>query len=131
MTAADGAGSLAGEAAAPHSVSKLYYLAWPESTWNAYRAAVRSLSSTVDGVERQATPWPEWAITTMIDTSEAWRAVWRAISCHKSQLPTYDRLTSLSPDEHRSLWGRQSFYRAFSTVNGGRARETDLFEGCS
>ena len=69
--------------------------------------------------------------TTMIDTSEAWRAVWHAISCHKSQLPTYDRLTSLSPDEHRSLWGRQSFYRAFSTVNGGRARETDLFEGCS
>jgi LmbE family N-acetylglucosaminyl deacetylase len=131
VTAADGAGSLAGEAAAPHSVSKLYYLAWPESTWNAYRAAVRSLSSTVDGVERHATPWPEWAITTMIDTSEAWRAVWRAISCHKSQLPTYDRLTGLSADEHRSLWGRQSFYRAFSTVNGGRARETDLFEGCS
>jgi hypothetical protein len=23
----------------------------------------------------------------------------------------------------------QSFYRAFSTVNGGKARETDLFEG--
>ena len=23
----------------------------------------------------------------------------------------------------------QSFYRVFSTVNGGRARETDLFEG--
>lgn len=27
------------------------------------------------------------------------------------------------------LWGRQSFYRAFSIVNGGRARETELFEG--
>ena len=28
-----------------------------------------------------------------------------------------------------ALWGCQSFYRAFSTVNGGRTRETDLFEG--
>ena len=36
-------------------VSKLYYLAWPASTWAAYEAAVRMLSATVDGVERQAT----------------------------------------------------------------------------
>jgi LmbE family N-acetylglucosaminyl deacetylase len=123
-------GTASSDQSPPHAVSKLYYLAWPESTWAAYRAAVRSLSSTVDGVKRHATPWPEWAITTAIDTSDAWTAVWQAISCHKSQLPTYDRLGTLSPDEHRSLWGRQSFYRAFSTVNGGRARETDLFEGC-
>jgi hypothetical protein len=27
------------------------------------------------------------------------------------------------------LWGQQSFYRTLSLVNGGRARETDLFEG--
>ena len=33
-------------------------------------------------------------------------------------------------DEHqRALWGTQEFYRVFSSVNGGRARETDLFEG--
>jgi LmbE family N-acetylglucosaminyl deacetylase len=127
MAAADGT---AADSASPHLVSKLYYLAWPESTWSAYRAAVRSLSSTVDGVERHATPWPDWAITTVIDTAEAWPAVWQAISCHKSQLPTYERLHTLSPDDHRSLWGKQSFYRAFSIVNGGRTRETDLFEGC-
>ena len=54
----------------PHAVSKLYYIAWPASTWAAYQAAVRKLSSTVDGVERQATPWPDWAITTVIDTRE-------------------------------------------------------------
>jgi hypothetical protein len=35
----------------------------------------------------------------------------------------------LSSEHHRALWGLQSFYRAFSTVNGGRGRETDLFEG--
>jgi LmbE family N-acetylglucosaminyl deacetylase len=113
----------------PHSVSKLYYLAWPASTWRAYEAAVHKLSVTVDGVQRQATPWPDWAITTVIDTSHVWATVWRAVSCHESQLAAYERLRDLSPEHHRALWGLQSFYRAFSTVNGGRVRETDLFEG--
>ena len=27
------------------------------------------------------------------------------------------------------LWGYQRYYRAYSLVNGGRARETDLFAG--
>jgi LmbE family N-acetylglucosaminyl deacetylase len=115
-------------AAHPHSVSKLYYLAWPQSTWSAYQAAVRTLSATVDGVERHATPWPDWAITTVIDTSDVWPTVWRAVSCHDSQLAAYERLSDLPPEHHRTLWGRQSFYRAFSIVNGGRSRETDLFE---
>jgi LmbE family N-acetylglucosaminyl deacetylase len=112
-----------------HAVSKLYYMAWPESTWAAYQAAFRRLVSTVDGVERQAVPWPEWAITTVIDTRDFWSTVWRAISCHGSQVAAYERLQGLSPEHHEVLWGRQCFYRVFSTVNGGRARETDLFEG--
>ena len=44
----------AGEGERPHSVSKLYYLAWPASTWDAYQSAVGQLSSTVDGVVSQA-----------------------------------------------------------------------------
>ena len=116
-------------AAREHAVSKLYYLAWSESTWSAYQAAVRTLSSTVDGVERRATPWPDWVITTVIDTSDVWPVVWRAVSCHESQIAAYEPLRNLAPEHHRALWGRQSFYRAFSTVNGGRSRETDLFEG--
>ncbi len=114
---------------AAHRVSKLYYLAWPESTWAAYQAAVNRLRAKVDGVERLATPWPDWAITTVIDTREVWPAVWQAVSCHKSQIAAYDRLEHLTPEHHEGLWGRQSFYRAFSTVNGGRTLETDLFEG--
>ncbi len=114
---------------AAHRVSKLYYLAWPESTWAAYQAAVNRLRAKVDGVERLATPWPDWAITTVIDTREVWPAVWQAVSCHKSQIAAYDRLKHLTPEHHERLWGRQSFYRAFSTVNGGRTLETDLFEG--
>ena len=113
----------------PHAVSKLYYMASTESAWAAYQAAVGKLSSRVDGVERQATPWPDWAITTVIDTRRFWSTVWRAISCHESQVVAYKGLTDLPPEHHETLWGWQSFYRAFSAVNGGRARETDLFEG--
>jgi len=113
----------------PHAVSKLYYLAWPESTWSAYQAAFKKLVSTVDGIDRQAVPWPDWAITTVIDTRSSWATVWQAVSCHDSQVAGYQRLKDLSPDHHEALWGWQSFYRAFSRVNGGRLRETDLFEG--
>ena len=118
-----------GATAPPHAVAKFYYLAWPEPTWTAYQAAVKRLSVTVDGVDRHATPWPDWAITTEIDTRDVWPTVWRAVSCHASQLAAYARLGDLSPEHHRRLWGRQSFYRVFSRVNGGRAREADLFEG--
>jgi LmbE family N-acetylglucosaminyl deacetylase len=118
-----------GDGDRPHSVSKLYYIAWPQSAWAAYQAAFRQLVSNVDGIERQAVPWPDWAITTVIDTRKFWPTVWRAISCHDSQITAYERLRDLSPEHHEALWGWQSFYRVFSTVNGGRARETDLFEG--
>jgi LmbE family N-acetylglucosaminyl deacetylase len=113
----------------PHAVSKLYYMAWPESTWKAYQSAFRKLVSTVDGIERQAVPWPDWAITTVIDTRSFWSTVWQAICCHESQVVAYEKLKDLSPDDHEALWGRQSFYRVFSIVNGGRVRETDLLEG--
>lgn len=119
----------AGANARPHAVSKLYYLAWPQSAWTAYEASVRTLSVVVDDVERHATPWPDWAITTVVDTSEMWPTVWRAVSCHASQLAAYERLRDLPHEHHKTLWGTQSFYRVFSTVNGGRAREANLFEG--
>jgi LmbE family N-acetylglucosaminyl deacetylase len=113
----------------PHRVSKLYFLAWSAKRWAAYQAALRALIVTVDGQPRQAVPWPDWAITTVIDTGRVWPAVWRAVSCHKTQMSIYRTLGEL-PDEHqRSLWGTQEFYRVFSSVNGGRRRESDLFEG--
>jgi LmbE family N-acetylglucosaminyl deacetylase len=115
--------------APPHAVSKLYYMAWPGSTWAAYESAVKKVTSTVDGVTRQANAWPDWAITTEIDTRHVWPTVWQAVSCHESQVAAYEKLRDVSPEHHEALWGRQSFYRVFSTVNGGRVRETDLFEG--
>jgi LmbE family N-acetylglucosaminyl deacetylase len=116
-------------AAPAHRVAKLYYLAWSEAMWQSYESAVGVLTSTVDGVQRHATRWPEWAITTVIDTAPHWPTVWRSIRCHKSQVAAYERLAGLPADQHEHLWGRQSFYRAASLVNGGRTRETDLFEG--
>jgi LmbE family N-acetylglucosaminyl deacetylase len=114
---------------APHRVDKLYFIAWSEKKWTAYQAALRRLVVNVDGGERQAVPWPDWAITTVIDTSRVWPAVWRAVSCHKTQMTIYGKLAAL-PDEHqRALWGTQEFYRVFSAVNGGRAQESDVFEG--
>src|SRR5688572_19614096 len=73
-------------AADTHVVSKLYYMAWPASTFAAYEQAIQKLVATVDGVERRATPWPDWAITTEIDTRKFWPVVWRAVSCHQSQV---------------------------------------------
>lgn len=124
------AASAAGDDGTPaHGVKKLYHLAWPAPAWAAFEAAFRKLVSVVDGQERQATPWPDWAITTVIDTRAHWNTAWRAVSCHASQVSAYERLRDLSPAHHEALWGWQSFYRVFSTVNGGRVRETDLFEG--
>ena len=40
-----------------------------------------------------------------------------------------DTLAHLSEEHHRGLWGSQEYYRAMSLVNGGRAKEGDLFDG--
>lgn len=113
----------------PHRVAKLHYLAWRNNKWEAYQAAFRKLTSMVDGVERQATPWPDWAVTTEIDTSAFWPVVWKAVCCHQTQMSVYERLEDLTEEQQTALWGPQEFYRACSSVNGGRNLETDLFEG--
>jgi LmbE family N-acetylglucosaminyl deacetylase len=112
-----------------HAVSKLYHIAWGAPTWAAYESALKKLTFTVDGVDRQVVPYPEWEITTRIDTSAVWPVVWRAVQCHHTQMSIYANLATLPPEHHRALWGVQEFYRVFSLVNGGRTRESDLFEG--
>lgn len=129
VAAADPAHAGEGADLPPHAASKLYYAAWPPDAMAAYEAAFRRMVSRVDGVERDGLDWPVWAITTVIDTRACWDAVWRAVSCHESQVTAYEKLATLAPEHHEALWGWQSYYRAYSTVNGGRARETDLFEG--
>ena len=113
----------------PHAASKFYWMAWDESVWTAYRHAFGELVSRVDGVERKATPWPDWAVTTVVDTSAHRDTIWRAVGCHESQISGYARLAELPPELRAGLWDRQPFYRVWSTVNGGRELESDLFAG--
>ena len=117
------------QAATSYNVLKFYYLAWPKAHWELYLRAFKKLQMTVDNELRESVPWPEWAITTRIDTHRYWETVWKAIQCHQTQLPGYDNLTSLGAKEHSELWGTQEFYRVFSLVNSGREIESDLFEG--
>jgi LmbE family N-acetylglucosaminyl deacetylase len=128
VCAAD-AGLQCGEPHSPHRVAKLYYMAWRQATLDLYQQTFRKLKSTVDGNQREATPWPDWVVTTEIDTASHWPVVWRAVRCHQTQLSIYEQLEHLSAEHHRKLWGTQEFYRVYSAVNGGRKLETDLFEG--
>jgi LmbE family N-acetylglucosaminyl deacetylase len=85
-----------------HRTSKLYYMAWPKRKWDAYQSAFGDLVMHVDGIERRAIPWPDWAVTTVVDTADYWSTVWSAVSCHRSQ-----RLVGISgilPCIQRGQW---------------------------
>ena len=112
-----------------HRVSKFYYFVNGERKWAAYQSAFKTLTSTVDGTVRVAVAWPDWAITSKLDTTDVWETVWRAVQCHKTQMSIYKNVESLTEREQQLFWGFAQFYRVFSLVNGGRQRETDLFEG--
>lgn len=112
----------------PHTVSKLYYFAWTDEVREAYEEAFGELVMQIEGVERRAEPWPHWAISTWIDTSQHWKTVWEAIKCHASQLPGYEKLLNLSEEYHQALWGRQTLSRVYSLVPAPD-REDDLFAG--
>ena len=114
---------------APHQVAKLYYMAGTKPFMAAYQAALGDIAMEVDGNARRPVAWEDWAITTRINTMDFWQIVWQAVACHRTQLPGYDALQQLPEEHHRSLWGSQTYYRAFSLFNGGRMVEEDLFAG--
>jgi LmbE family N-acetylglucosaminyl deacetylase len=114
---------------APHRVSKLYYMAEPKAFVDAYQSIIGEIAMPVDGVIRHIVSWEEWALTTRIDTLAHWRTVWQAIQCHRSQLSSFQAVEAALAQRHAELLGTQTFYRAYSLVNGGRKVEHDLFEG--
>jgi LmbE family N-acetylglucosaminyl deacetylase len=113
----------------PHRVSKLYYMVDSQGDIEPWDNIFGGLSLPVDGVARTIHAWPDWAITTRLDTSAYWRQVLAAAYCHQSQLADLTFLPELSENEVAILFGHRSFIRAASLVNGGRAVETDLFAG--
>ncbi len=94
-----------------HRVSKLYFMAWPEGKWKAYQAAFRNIAVQVDGKERRPSPWPEWAITTVIDTArtgprsgERFVATRRSWPCTGNS-STCRRISTATFGDHRSSIG--------------------------
>jgi LmbE family N-acetylglucosaminyl deacetylase len=128
VSAADPGYPDAGESA-PHAVAKLYYMVVSQDLMDFYQSVFGDLVMQIDGQERRGVVWPDWAITTRLDTGDHWQQVWEAVSHHRTQLPVYETLAGFGETEHRKLWGQQEYYRAFSSVNGGRTVEHDLFAG--
>ena len=129
VSSADSEFKISGKDSQPHVVSKLYYMAWGKGKWDAYIETFKELKTTIDGAVRRLSPWPDWALTTCLDTEKYWREVWAAALCHETQISIYRKLGELSERSQKALWGSQEFYRVFSTVNGGRKKESDIFEG--
>lgn len=128
-TAAVMAAALPDGDAWPHRVDKLYYSVLERRRYVLFEKHFKSLGTTVDGEERTVVEWPGWSVSARVSSEEYWETVWRAVCCHRTQMAIFGQLQDLDAEDHRRLWGSQSFYRVFSLVNGGRETEDDLFEG--
>jgi LmbE family N-acetylglucosaminyl deacetylase len=128
LSAAD-ASHLESQDLTPHRVSKFYYFINDREIKENYTRVFSDLGMDVDGVRRLMVAWDDWMYTTLIDGSAYWKTALRAVNCHESQVAAYGALKELSEARSISLWGKRTFYRVFSSVNGGRAQESDLFEG--
>lgn len=116
-------------AALGHAVRKLYYMAETRALLEAYADVFGTPIATVDGAVRRFSGWDAWALTTQVEAREQVGTVLEAIGCHRSQLRDAERLLNPPIERWRALFGQPTFYRVFSLVNGGRARETSLFAG--
>src|SRR6266540_1344362 len=84
-----------------HAVAKLYHRAARSETLADLEAAFGELVMHVDGQERRGHGWPGWTISASVDASAYWEQVWAAVSCHRSQLPSYEAMLSLPREHHR------------------------------
>jgi LmbE family N-acetylglucosaminyl deacetylase len=113
----------------PHQVKKAYYRSWTRESCRRFLRTFKVLQSKVDGEVRPSVSWPDWAVTTVTPAHAHWETVWAAVRCHRTQMAQYGALAHLTDEDHRELWGAQEYCRVFSLVNGGRARESDFFQG--
>jgi LmbE family N-acetylglucosaminyl deacetylase len=113
----------------PHVVDKFYYMVIEKILAVNYSRVFGDIHMNIDGVDRTISVWNDWAVTTTIDGSKHWRTALQAVNCHQTQVAIYGDLNKLSKEKSVELWGKRTYYRVFSFVNGGRKHETDLFEG--
>ena len=112
-----------------HAVAKLYWMVETRATWTAYERAFGALVYRLGDEVRQAVAWPDWQVTTLIDTSAHRETAWRAVDCHQSQVSGYAKLRELASEDQARIWCEQAYYRVYSRVSCSRERERDLFEG--
>jgi LmbE family N-acetylglucosaminyl deacetylase len=112
-----------------HTVPKFYYMVDSKDLIRDYEAIVGRMGMVVDGEERFAIPWEDWAITTRVEVGEYVETMWRAIRCHASQLHEYEAFLDVPETEKQRMFGVQGFYRVYSLVDPGRGIERDLFAG--
>jgi LmbE family N-acetylglucosaminyl deacetylase len=115
--------------APPHRVSKLYYRICTAAESEVYRSVFGNVGIDVAGARREWVSWPDWAITTRLDTADYWPEVRDAVACHRSQIGDVAALSQLDAWGNRRLWGNQHFFRAMSVVAVGPGVEGDLFAG--
>jgi LmbE family N-acetylglucosaminyl deacetylase len=113
----------------PHRVLKFYYMVDSLDIVQAANEAFGGISMEIDGVTRHHVGWEDWQITTSVDNGAYLELVKRAMLCHKSQIPGYHPIDQWPLAKLSRIFGTGQFYRVFSLVNGGREKETDLFEG--
>ena len=113
----------------PHAVSKFYYMVIEKELAVNYAKVFGDIRMNIDGVDRTVSVWEDWAVTTTIDGSKYWQTALEAVNCHQTQVAIYGDLNTLSEERSIQLWGKRTYFRVFSFVNGGRKHETDLFEG--
>src|SRR4051812_11322562 len=65
---------------ASHRVMKLYYRVAPDEWFEKYMPIFGDLRMNIDGQERRALGWVNWAITTRVDTSAHWLRVCDAVA---------------------------------------------------
>lgn len=112
-----------------HRVSKFYYVADSVKIVDILNQAFGGISMEIDGIIRKHIGWQDWQITTHLDNTRFMDKVREAIHCHKSQLAGFGDMADWPVDRLAQVFGHGTFYRVYSFVNGGRAVETDLFEG--
>lgn len=111
----------------PHRVQKLYQRVFCADALSTYQRVFGTLQMTIDGVQREAVPWQDWAITARIEIAPYALQVWNAIASHRTQIAGDETMRGLYLRE--LAWRTEEYFRAFSMVNGGQGTETDLFAG--
>jgi LmbE family N-acetylglucosaminyl deacetylase len=113
----------------PVQVRKLYYRVWTAAEHVPFREVFGPVEMEIEGAIRKWVAWPDWSVTTTIDTADYWSEVQEAVLSHQSQIGAVPRLAELDQRDLRILWGTQQYYRVFSTVPIENGLEADLFAG--